>query len=1246
MEPEKKPFSLNDEQRKAAYCENNAVVAAGAGSGKTMVLASRYVWLITEKKFRVDEILCLTFTKKAAAQMYRRIYLQLAQTARENSGEKGMLAQQALDEFSRARIQTLDSYCASVVRTAANRYGITPDFAIDQTRCEQLARDEALPFLIANRSHPALERLYLNKNPSQIVDDIFIPALVEFTHIDSPPDPIHDATDQFVVICNEWKKHCEFIEKKMAELTEIYFDNEKLLPGLRPLLDQHKTGKITMPDENELNEYFNKLVTVPHKSALKWSESHDLPKKTANFITFFSSLAYFDQRKGPRKDNPVKVLLNQFRDMFGEFSSLAVFCIQAGLVFSLLVLLSDLQNRFIGRKRTLGILTYSDVARLARKILLEQHDIRSSEKNSLQAIMIDEFQDNNELQKDLLFLLAENPKITNDSVPEAKDLSSGKLFFVGDEKQSVYRFRGADVSVFRKLKNELCSKDLPLKTNYRSAPLLIGAFNTIFGGMEFDKEGKDLSPAPIPKHPSVFAPELSVPEAGDSSLPLFEASYSPLRAEKKSEGKLTLCILDKQDSADDTEAESDRLAPVENEARYIAERIKKLLNEKTDTGETRYRPNDIAILFRSHSPQHFFEKHLMLLNIPYASEDLNGFFYGGPVDDIMSVLRLAAYPLDRVAYAQMLRSPFAGVSLPGLSVCLAVLDDTPGSNPFGNEPLPLLDDNDRKKYIFGQKIYQNISGKACTESITSLISELWYVEGYRYETMWNPKTAAFRDLHEYLFHLAAKADEENSGLVAFTDFIYSLRNSGERLKDFEIPLERPGAVHLMTVHKSKGLEFPVVFLCCCNKKSRDNRSGDIFSTGKTGITLNPPLPSIFKNNKNIKRNYFWERLQETEKQKNTAELRRLLYVGMTRAEKELYISGCLDISKNPGKETDNEPEKENFSINLKNFITLQIEKKSGQTGIQGDSIISGNTFFDLCLPAFGAHISKANPDDSDFQSSFFTIEEIPVYDDEYIHRTERQGCRFSNDQEGLNAFFETAGQFYDRAGVIETPKVRRKHIAPTSLPVDSTLSAGFSTVTEFSGKNSGDVFSRVDTILDRYAKKHDENDERFNSGGFGTVAHICVEALFTGNEPQIPQNLAGYISPADAETFLAAGKELALRFSHSPLGIIAGNSKQRKSEFPFRSLFYGPEKNEIFISGTIDLVFDDEKSVYVVDFKTDSQEIPGVHIAQMACYYRAASDLFAVPQNKECRVWLYYLRSGHAVEVTEQTKIFNWAATT
>jgi ATP-dependent helicase/nuclease subunit A len=381
--------------------------------------------------------------------MYRRIHLLLAEIAAKDHGEKGALAKQALDEFTQARIQTLDSYCASIVRQAAHRYGINPDFAIDEDRCRQLAADEALPFLIANRSHHAMVRYYPWKSPMLIATDIFASALIDHTHFDSSLDLKQGMIKQFAVICEEWKVQSRLIEEKLRELIEAYGDNEQYHQDLAPILSQFTTGSVIFPAEEELRLFFDQLTTIPHDSAIEWTEAHPLH---ATFVTVFEliSLIYtLDLRKGSPSKNPAKEKIKELRVFYSEFSSIAIFCMQAGLIYSVLMLLSDLQQSYLNRKRVEGILTYNDVARLAKTILTEQHDIRLSEKESFKAIMIDEFQDNNALQKDLLFLLAENPEITHNGVPPAADLSAGKLFFVGDEKQSIHRFQGADVSVFR-----------------------------------------------------------------------------------------------------------------------------------------------------------------------------------------------------------------------------------------------------------------------------------------------------------------------------------------------------------------------------------------------------------------------------------------------------------------------------------------------------------------------------------------------------------------------------------------------------------------------------------------------------------------------------------------------------------------------------------------------------------------------------------------------------------------------------
>jgi ATP-dependent helicase/nuclease subunit A len=603
---------------------------------------------------------------------------------------------------------------------------------------------------------------------------------------------------------------------------------------------------------------------------------------------------------------------------------------------------------------------------------------------------------------------------------------------------------------------------------------------------------------------------------------------------------------------------------------------------------------------------------------------------------MMSVLRLAAYPLDAAAYAEMLRSPFAGLSLPGLAVCLAAFKEAENPEPFSDTPLENLNLDDQKRYRNGQGLYRHICGLARSESVSSLVSELWYGQGYRYETGWNPQTSVFRELYDYLFHLAARADADNLGLAAFADSIQHLRDSGERLTDIEIPMERPGAVRLLTIHKSKGLEFPVVFLCCCGRKGQNQNSETVFDSGSAGITFGPPLPPQCAEIPKIKNHFFWEQCSAEEKRRRTAELRRLLYVGMTRAEKELYLTGSAALTK---KDAEPDPD---FSRRLKNYVAGKMEKAEEKNLVPGDSIFDDDTFFGLFLPALAAHLPSGEGGET---RPFFNLEAIPAYSDARINKQETPVL--PNDHRGLRLFFSKAGPLYRNVNIIQTEQLPNNRITPVSLcgkedgPKENLSGRGNPFSPEYSGDSASDIFGRVDTLLNRFSDENGGNGERFNSGGFGTIAHVCAEALLNGQEPVIPPNLSGLLAPKEADAFLEAGKEIAGRFVRSPLGKIARAAILRENEFTFRSLIRDSGGKEVFINGTVDLFFEAEDAIHVVDFKTDSHEIPSEHTAQLTCYYHAVSSLFAVPAKKECRVWLYYLRTGHAVEMTEKVKQFN-----
>jgi ATP-dependent helicase/nuclease subunit A len=374
-----------------------------------------------------------------------------------------------------------------------------------------------------------------------------------------------------------------------------------------------------------------------------------------------------------------------------------------------------------------------------------------------------------------------------------------------------------------------------------------------------------------------------------------------------------------------------------------------------------------------------------------------------------------------------------------------------------------------------------------------------------------------------------------------------------------------------------------VFIVGCGKRARSNTNDEeIYAAGDGGLSFNPPAPPECSRMDDLGRNFFYERDRLEEKRKGTAELRRLLYVAMTRAENRLIITGAYSLGE--------------------------------------------GTFFGLLLPALTE------------QPSFLTMGSIPRRSREDIQRREQGERAYFNDRRGLSRFLADAAPRYEKAGRLATPALERDHLSPTSFykPGGLLPEGGLRADPAFAGEMGADIFVKVDRLLSRLAEQGGVGaGESFGPAEFGTIAHLCVEALLKGEESAIPPRLAGRLKPGEAEDLLAAGKDLAERFLRSPLGKAAANYPFRRSENSIRSFYPRQDRPDgkrtgLYISGTIDLLFEREDQVWVVDFKTDSVENPLEHLPQMAFYHRAAGDL----REKPCRVWLYYLRTGHAVETT------------
>ena len=823
---------LDPDQRQAVRMRENGAVSAGAGSGKTTVLAARYLDLVTRDGADVRSIVVLTFTRKAAAQMYGRIY-------RELLSSPDLRAREQVDRFSEAQISTLDSFCSLILRPEAQEYGYPPDFRVDDEECRRIAETQALSFLLERREDPALREAFAHLGFESAWKDLFADAAFRLWTPAAAPDIPGMIRLQKRALVELVRAKVRIVQDAARRVADEAAAAAKL--GLRAA--EAAAVLSSLPDD------------LADRDAVAAAEA-------------LTGAAALSLQGFGRSDAEVRIkeAVKEAREAARWVPDAAEMEKRAPLTDRLLELLSELGERVRKARRLARLMSFRDVSATAVDLLARRPDVRAYWKRRFRFIMIDEFQDDDRLQKDLLFLLAEREGRGDLGVPDKEDLEPRKLFFVGDEKQSIYRFRGADVSVFRGLEEELGAGGPALRTNYRSEPALVEFFDElferVFAGAEQPYEAR-------------FAP--TKPRAATPGL---EASIRYLIKKRRPP-------RDREGFRSDDEALAHAIAS------FVRDSVegKKLRVPRTDDipdGRTAWRHagyDDFAILLRSTSKQYLLEKHLRLLQVPYSSGDVCGLFTEAPANDIYQALRLAVFPDDGPAFAAFLRSPFVRLSDDGLVSVLAL-----GLPAFaeGSETAAGLSQDDAARYGRGREILERVQGGADREPISALVRRLWYAEGLRLWLLRKPDAHPFLEHFEYIFRLAADADARCLPLASFVSELEALAGTTERLPDLDAPREAASGLRILTVHKAKGLEFPVVILPFLEGTGKSGGNGQAwYHSGEHGITLNlkawddPDARRV---------NVFYDMAREKEDAQEEAERKRLFYVACTRASAHLVFA--------------------------------------------------------------------------------------------------------------------------------------------------------------------------------------------------------------------------------------------------------------------------------------------------------------------------------------------------------------------
>ena len=488
-------------------------------------------------------------------------------------------------------------------------------------------------------------------------------------------------------------------------------------------------------------------------------------------------------------------------------------------------------------------LDFEDLQLFARDLLHDHVEVREAEQLRFRAIMVDEFQDTNNLQCNIVDLLREGA-----GAPD--------VFFVGDEFQSIYGFRHADVAVFRE-RRERAALRLPLSRNYRSRPEVLAAVNHLFSE-EFGDGYQSLA------------------ASGEFSDPVFGHPVELLVSDKRSYREAGKSWRD-------------------GEARAIARRVRELVDNNVAT------PGEIVLLFAAGTDAERYEAALRALDLPTYRATGRGYFGQQQVVDLLSYLRLLHNRYDDEALVTVLASPFVGVSNDGL----VHVRRHAGRRPLytGIErslPEPFSDDDERLVRAFKQR-YERLAAASARLSLERLCEEIVSAHDYDLAVLaqWDGRRR-YANLRKLMRLARSYENLRGPDIEGFVGFIRDQQAVGASQLEAVSEEEGADAVRLLTIHAAKGLEFKVVIVADAGRDTNGVQSSDeilVRPDGTFGFRVIDP-----KSGK--KRGVFsYEEVREAEKQEDTAERLRLYYVAMTRAIDRLIVSGAIDPDRPQDRDT-------------------------------------------------------------------------------------------------------------------------------------------------------------------------------------------------------------------------------------------------------------------------------------------------------------------------------------------------------
>lgn len=1237
-----------EEQKRAIETRGcNLLVAAAAGSGKTAVLVERIIKMITDEKapIDIDRLLVVTFTNAAAAEMRERIGRAIELELDNRKEAVGL--QRQLTLLNKASITTIHSFCLNVIRNNFHKLNIDPAFRVSDETENILLKSEAIEELLEekyeasekdNKSFLSLVESYSsNSNDSAIGELIlelynfsmsmpwpeeFLKISYEKFNVDENFNFDESLWSNFIVenITEKIKGAVRNLRRALSIIEEdellhlSYFENFNI--DLNKLIEieslQHSYSNYK---ENIVGLSFDRLKPMKkggdkEKAEVVKKIRDDIKK---NMTKIIEEYFYFDNDE----------IKEELKDLYPLMKTLSTLVI-------------DFKKIYDEKKRKRGIIDFNDIEHFALELLCkidDKNNITPSEialdlRKKFEEVLIDEYQDSNYVQEAIM------------SMVSRKDSDVPNLFMVGDIKQSIYRFRQAKPELFlekydRYSDIEGLDRKILLFKNFRSRKEVLDGTNFIMksimskdmGELEYDEVEKLNLGA---NYKECGNEESILGGAVEVNIINQDISTEGFNEENSEE-------VNNLDSLEESLEELDSLGA---EARFVGKRIIELLFPDSEgkiqkvldkkTGEYRnVEYKDIVILLRgTKAATPAFIEEFKRLNIPIYADNNSGYFDNVEILIILALLSLIDNPLQDIPVAALMRSPIGGFNSEDLIKVRTINKSDYFYNSLKNcavkEEIEISEELRSKCKSFTSKI-EGYREKSLHCTLVELLWFLYTDTGY-YSFIGALSQGEQRQANLRMLLYRAKTFEKTSykGLFNFINFINKLKQSTGDMGSAKLLGENDNVVRIMSIHKSKGLEFPIVFLSCTGKGfNLMDLNGKILFHHHLGF--GPQYVNYIKRFSHD--TVFKQCIKNKIRIENLSEEMRILYVAMTRAKEKLIITGSvkkIDSSMKKWSEALYEEEFK-FSKDLiskgKSYldwicfsIMRHSEVKTIRENLSSD-IIGGKTY----------------SDSSKWKVNFHNKEDIKVFsvdEPDEVSIDEKKNKINNKILEFLNSKDEELYNEIDKRLTYKYP-YEEINMIPASISVSEVKRR------VLEEENSENIFYKPELKKPRFL----EGKKSLSPSERGTALHTVMQHInlsigssYDSIKSEIEEMEKNYIISKDEKKSISINK--VLEFLKSPLGKRFVNSENKFRETPFQikvpieEIFPKYKKDgTIIVQGVIDGFFEEGNDIILIDYKSDyvdnREEIIEKYKVQIN-YYKKALEKITGKKVKEAYIYLFH----------------------